>query len=155
TDMADGPALLDIQWAFEWQALLAALDDAAGTFTMLELGAGIGLWTVRAAAAARRYQPGLRHRFVAVEAEPTHYRWAQQHTRDSGLGGWSRAGRCKLVRAAVTGRADGQREEFFYGDPASWYGQTLVRPENSGWQGPRQLVRTVTLRELLDGLDHV
>ncbi|MFZ1993011.1 MAG: hypothetical protein WAU75_02800, partial [Solirubrobacteraceae bacterium] len=65
----------------EWQAVLDALEDASGRLTMIELGAGFGRFTVNAAAALRRYRPELKHRFIAVEAEPTHYKWMRQHTR--------------------------------------------------------------------------
>ena len=137
----------------EWQALLDAITDATGRLTMLELGAGFGRWTVYAAAAIRRFRPELKYRLVAVEAEPTHFRWLKQHTRDNGLRRWSRGGSCKLVEAAVS-RESG-RDRFFFGDPQAWYGQTLVRPENASADAPVTEVRTVTLSELMRSLDEV
>jgi FkbM family methyltransferase len=137
----------------EWQALLDAVADASGRLTMIELGAGFGRWTVYAAAAIRRYRPELKYRFVAVEAEPTHFRWLRQHTRDNGLRRWSRAGSCKLIEAGVS-RQSG-REKFFYGDPRAWYGQALVRPENETADAPVKQVETVRLSELLQRLDRV
>jgi hypothetical protein len=125
--------------ASEWQALLDALAEASGRLTMLELGAGFGRWTVYAAAAVRLYRPELRYRLVAVEAEPTHFRWLRQHTRDNGLRRWSRAGSYRLVEAAVSGQDGG--DNFYVGDPRAWYGQALVRPRTraqrrrSGWCG--------------------
>jgi FkbM family methyltransferase len=137
----------------EWQALLDAVADATGRLTMLELGAGFGRWTVYAVAAIRRYRPELKHRFVALEAEPTHFRWLRQHTRDNGLRRWSRAGSCKLIEAAVSAREG--RDSFFFGDPQAWYGQALVRPENETAQAPVTEVQTVTLSSLLKPLDSV
>jgi FkbM family methyltransferase len=137
----------------EWQAVLDAIEDATRWLTMLEIGAGFGRWTVNAAAALRSYRPELKHRFIALEAEPTHYRWLGQHTRANGLHRWSRAGSCKLIRAAVSGHTG--RDNFFFGNPEEWYGQVLVRPENEGADAPVTDVRTVTLSSLLEGLDRI
>jgi FkbM family methyltransferase len=137
----------------EWQALLDAVDAADGWLTMLELGAGFGRWTVYAAAAIRRYRPDLKYRLVAVEAEPTHFRWLKQHTRDNRVRRWSRAGSCRLVKAAASAHAG--RDSFFFGNPDAWYGQALVRPENETADAPVTQVRTVTLSSLLKPLDHV
>jgi FkbM family methyltransferase len=137
----------------EWQAMFDAIEDAVGRLTMMELGAGFGRFTVNAAAALRQYRPGLKYRFIAVEAEPTHCRWMKQHTRANGLHRWSRAGTCTLIRAAVSREAG--RESFFFGNPREWYGQGLVRPENEGASAPVTQVRTVTLSSLLAPLDRV
>jgi FkbM family methyltransferase len=139
--------------AFEWKALFDAMSDADRRFTMFELGAGFGRWTVRAVAAIRLYRPGVKYRLVAVEAEPTHFRWLEQHTRDNRVRRWSRAGTCKLVNAAVSG--DTGRQDFYVGDPASWYGQALVRPENVGADADVLSVKTITLSKLLDEHDFV
>jgi FkbM family methyltransferase len=137
----------------EWQAMLDAIEDASGRLTVLELGAGIGRWIVNAVVAQRQYRPELKHRLIAVEPEPAHFRWMKQHARNNGLRRWSRAGSCKLMEAAVSGKAG--RERFFFGDPMDWYGQALVRPENEGADLPVTEVRTVTLSNLLKPLDHV
>ena len=139
--------------ASEWKALLDAVADATGELTLLELGAGFGRWTVYAAAAIRRYRPDLNYRFVAVEAEPTHFRWLKQHTRDNGLRRRSHAGTCELVRAAVS--RHGRRDRFYFGNPRAWYGQALLRPENVGADAPVRRVRTVKLSTLLEPLEHV
>ena len=135
--------------AFEWMAMLGAIEDAERVFTMLELGAGFGRWSVRGAKAVARYRPDLRYRLVAVEAEPTHFLWLRQHTRDNGIRRWSRSGTCSLVRGAVSGEGP-ETQDFFAGNPSSWYGQVLVRPENSGWQGPSISVKTIRLSNLLE-----
>jgi FkbM family methyltransferase len=139
---------------FEWEVLARAVDCAERRFTMLELGAGFGRWTVFAAAALRRFRPGLRYRLVAAEAEPTHFRWLRQHTRDNGLHRWSRRGSCRLLRAAVSGRG-GSQERFYIGEPATWYGQALVRPENAGADAATAIVPAVTLGRLLGRLGDV
>ena len=139
--------------AFEWMALFDAVAEATGRLTMLELGAGFGRWTVRAAAAARVYRPDLSYRLVAVEAEPTHFRWLEQHTADNDIKPRSAAGSCELINAAVSGQNG--REDFYVGDSAAWYGQALVRPENVGATASVLPVRTVSLSDLLVPFDQV
>ena len=136
----------------QWATLAGAITDAAGRFTMVELGAGFGRWTVYAAAALRTSRPDVRHRLVAVEAEPTHFAWLRRHTRDHGLGRWSRGGTCRLIQAAASG-SDGE-EDFYVGDPARWYGQALVRPENVGADAEVR-VKTIRLSHLLRRLGFV
>jgi FkbM family methyltransferase len=135
---------------YEWQAMLDAIEEATGRLTLIELGAGIGRWVVHAIAALRRYRPELKYRFIAVEPEPTHYRWLKEHTRTNGLRRWSRAGTSKAIEAAVSGAAG--RDQFFFGNARAWYGQALVRPENQNADAPVTKVRTVTLGSLLEGL---
>jgi len=139
--------------AFEWMALLDAITEATTDFTMLELGAGFGRWTVRAAAAIRRYRPDVTYRLVAVEAEPTHFEWLTMHTADNHLRPRSAVGRCELINAAVSENAG--EEPFYFGDPAAWYGQALVRPDNRGADASVRPVETITLSSLLEPLDSV
>jgi FkbM family methyltransferase len=148
------PAVIRPSDVDEWATLLAAIQAAGEHFTMIELGAGFGRWTVNAATALRRIKPHTRHRFAAVEAEPTHFAWLRLHTRDNGLRRWSRRGTCRLIHAAVSGR-DGEDDEFYVGNPAGWYGQALVRPENSGAAAPTMRVRTIRLGNLLRDLGSV
>jgi FkbM family methyltransferase len=137
----------------EWQAMLDAIEEATGQLTLIELGAGIGRWVVHATAALRRYRPELKYRLIAVEPEPSHYRWLKQHIRTNGLRRWSRAGTCKTIEAAVSSSAGSA--EFFFGNARAWYGQALVRPENQTADAPVTEVRTVTLGGLLEGLGKV
>jgi FkbM family methyltransferase len=138
--------------AFEWMALFDAIEEATGAFTMLELGAGFGRWTARAAAALRLYRPELGYRLVAVEAEPTHFEWLRLHMHDNRVD-VSRARTCELISAAVSNRKG--RDDYYFGDPSAWYGQGLVRPENLGSEAPVGRVRTRTLSSLLRPLDLV
>ena len=69
---------------FEWIDILESVSLARDSYTMMELGAGYGRWAVRAASALR--QRGIRQcHLVAVEAEPVHFGWLQQHFADNGL----------------------------------------------------------------------
>ena len=138
---------------FEWMALLDAIAEATTHFTMLELGAGFGRWTVRAAVATRRYRPDVTYRLVAVEAEPTHFGWLTMHTVDNDVKPRSSAGTCQLINAAVSDNPG--KEPFYFGDPAAWYGQALVRPDNHGADALVRPVETVTLSSLLEPLDSV
>jgi FkbM family methyltransferase len=103
---------------FEWIDVLEAVLTAERQFTMVELGAGWGRWLINAAAAARRCGVSTLC-LVGVEAEPTHYRWMQQHFADNGIGSES----CRLVEAAVA--ATQKRVRFHVGDPSAWYGQAI------------------------------
>lgn len=123
---------------FEWIDLLESVQAANEIYTFMELGAGYGRWSVRAAFAA-----GLeRTRLVAVEAEPTHYQWMLQHCRDNGLG----IAPCiipTLVEAAIS---DTPGECLFLtGRPAEWYGQRIATLNEEGCFR----VLAVTLPELL------
>lgn len=100
---------------FEWIDVLASVLDAGDEYTFIELGAGYGRWVVNAAAAIRAIGRS-RYRLVAVEAEPTHFRWLAEHCADNGVERQSNLGSLQLVEAAVT--ADGNPVEFAVGNPA-------------------------------------
>jgi FkbM family methyltransferase len=122
---------------FEWIDVLEAVTRAQSGFTMLELGAGYGRWTVNAAAALRAYS-GLPHSLTAVEAEPTHFRWLQLHCADNGVD-------ATLIHAAVASTRG--TVEFAVGEPASWYGQAIA---DGSWSPERvDTVAAVTLSDLL------
>ena len=132
----------------EFAAVLAALREAEGTFTMLELGAGFGMWTMRAAVAARSL--GLRYRLVAVEAEPTHFGWLRRHAADNGVRRRSRDGTFRPVRAAVA--AQRGRVHFHVGAARDWYGQAIApaRDAPGGQPGTTtSRVRAVRLADLV------
>jgi FkbM family methyltransferase len=128
---------------FEWIDVLEAVLAASTRFTMLELGAGYGRWIVNAAAAVRAYSQ-LPTSFVAVEAEPTHYKWLAAHCFDNGV-------TAELVRAAVV--ATPGAVKFAVGNPAGWYGQAIADetwvPENT------EEVPGVTLSSLLNAHEDV
>lgn len=101
---------------FEWVDVLEAVERARGRFTMVELGAGWGRWVARGGIAARLRN--LDVSLVAVEAEPSHFRWLEQHLRDNGLLACS-----SLHQVAVA--AEAGRVRFHVGDPQAWYGQAI------------------------------
>jgi FkbM family methyltransferase len=128
----------------EWIDLLEAVIAADARFTMIELGAGYGRWIVNAAAAVRAYHGDLPMRLVAVEAEPTHFRWLKRHCSDNGV-------KAKLIRAAVA-HEEGD-VAFAVGNPAGWYGQAIA---DGTWSPDRvERVRAVTLSSLLAPFDEV
>jgi FkbM family methyltransferase len=153
---------------FEWIALLEAVAEAEGSFTMVELGAGWGKWIVNGVAALRA-RGALPYRVVGVESEPTHFRWMKQHLDDNGVD----LGRARLIEAAVAGE-DGS-VWFHVGAAADWYGQAIAaeppeatprlrdrlarsllrrEPEPSAERSV-QRVRAVSVRTVLEGLDRV
>ena len=111
---------------FEWIDLLESIMAAKDRYTMMELGAGYGRWSVRAAAALHQLR-GLPFHLVAVEAEPRHYRWLEQHMSDNRIAPDART----LIQGVVSDHRD---DVLFYvgtssesDEPASWYGQAVIQ----------------------------
>ncbi|MDP6873754.1 MAG: hypothetical protein QF521_09520 [Alphaproteobacteria bacterium] len=78
------PGFDDGEIFFEQAAIHNAVRAATDQFTMIELGGGYAARTVDAHAALQRHNP-LPCRYVVVEAEPTHFEWAQRHMRTNGI----------------------------------------------------------------------
>lgn len=108
---------------FEWLSVLESVAESEGTYTVVELGAGWGRWAVNAIAALRQLDDRRPFHVVAVEAEPTHFRWLRRHLADNGIDPSAQT----LIRAAVA-PSDG-RVRFRVGDPAAWYGQAIERDD--------------------------
>ena len=115
---------------FEWIDLLESVVAAKGSYTMIELGAGFGRWAVRAACAARQYDPKLRCHVIAVEAEPTVFGWMKKHFRHNGV----KPRRHTLLHAAVADEPGevgfcigGPRGGPYDRPPSAWYGQFLTK----------------------------
>ena len=125
---------------FEWIDLLESVIHAQGHYIMFELGAGWGRWSANAAMALRRLG-GTSYTIVAVEAEPTHFKWLAEHLLMNGL----ELEKFNLIEAAVAA-TDGQVgfhiSSKLYGGPASWYGQAIGGPV---------IVPAVSLNTLLAG----
>ena len=161
---------------FAWIDLLESVVAASGTYTMIDLGAGCGRWSVRAAYAVKQYNPKLRCRLIAVEAEPTRYGWMRKHFSNHGIGRW----RHKLIHAAVSEQpgkvyfyVGGPRGGPFDQPPSAWYGHALTKDYEfrykakregnysgfkvyvhaSGWRSIR--VPSISLRTILKKLDRV
>jgi FkbM family methyltransferase len=143
---ARGPAGLPAfnEEYFEWIDLLESIKawKPGSLYTFMELGAGYGRWSVRAAFA----RPLAR--IIAVEAEPTHYVWMKQNFEDNGLKG----GRFKTIQAAVSDTPG--LCGFLAGRPAEWYGQRIAEPGEDGRITPcvtlAELLKLVTLVDLID-----
>jgi FkbM family methyltransferase len=153
---------------FEWVDVLEAVVGADGPFTMIELGAGWGRWLMIGAAAARR-QNRRPCRLVAVEAEPTHYRYMRRHFADNDV----QPEALTLIEAAVA--AQEGRVKFHVGDPSAWYGQAIEHSQAANRRLPAVVerlrarrtlrrspdergiveVRAVTLASILRPLDRV
>ena len=154
---------------FEWIDVLQSVIDAKKSYTMIELGAGIGCWAVRAAYAVEQYNPNLPYRLIAVEAEPTHFEWMRAHFLDNGID----PDQHLLIHAAVSEKPG---EASFYvenpggsTDPGAWYGQALTKDYEVDLPSPDAIygnfsvrrhqsgaksitVPAVTLAGILDGL---
>ena len=127
----DTPATPDVdEEYFEWLDLLEAVEQANGTFVMVELGAGYGRWSVRGALAARAR--GLEAHCVAVEAEPTHAAWLRRHFIDNDL----RPDDHELIWGAVGIEAG--FVPFHAGDAAVHYGQYIAERADAPYPGARE-----------------
>jgi FkbM family methyltransferase len=104
---------------FEWLSVLESVVESHGPYTIVELGAGWGRWAVNAVAALRQLDARRPFHVVAVEAEPTHFRWLRRHLVDNDIDPSAQT----LIRAAVA--PTGGRVRFRVGDPAAWYGQAI------------------------------
>ena len=161
---------------FEWIDLLESVVAANGTYTMIDLGAGYGRWSVRAAYAVKQYDSKLQCRLIAVEPEPVVYGWMQKHFSNHGIG----LSGHKLIHAAVCEQPGkvhfnigGPRGGPFDRPPSAWYGQFLTHDydlvgnttrdgdyagckaylHKSGWRSIR--IPSISLRTLLKKLDRV
>ena len=161
---------------FQWVDLLESVVAARGSYTMLDLGAGFGRWSVRAAYAIRQFNPGLPYYLTAVEAEPVRYEWMRTHFGHNGID----ASQHRLIHAAVSDTpgevlfyVGGPRGGPFDCTPDHWYGHSLTKDydvssqskrdgkyhgfkvtcHKSGWRSIR--VPSVSLRDLLKDLRRV
>src|SRR5258705_2698284 len=124
---------------FDWVALVESVAAARDRFVFVELGAGFGRWLIRALKLATEWR-GLTSLGVAVEAEPQHFAFMQQHLCDNAVPGES----VRLVQAAIDAR-DGVGP-FATGRPSDWYGQSIARKPR---EGPTIDVPALTLETLL------
>jgi FkbM family methyltransferase len=139
---ADYPAF-DEEY-FEWVDVLETVLAAKDHFTMIELGAGFGRWTAIAAVALRS-RGSLPHTLLAVEAEPTHFKWLIEHLSDNAVD----SSNTRLIQAAATefdGKVGFHLEHNQLDGPAEWYGQHIGGPHS---------VDAVSLTTLLKPLDTV
>jgi FkbM family methyltransferase len=157
---------------FEWIDLLESVVSAGDSYTMLELGAGYGRWSIRAARAIALYRPIPFH-LVPVEAEPTHFAWLEQHFKDNDV----EPSHHTLIQAALS---DKSGEELFYvgmpdggkDRPDEWYGQALAHTTETvaDWRhgsyegfdlikfesGTKSIaVKSVTLLDIAAGIDSI
>ena len=114
---------------------------------MIELGAGYGRWSIRAALAIKAYHRTMPFKLICVEPEPTHFEWMAQHFRDNGID----PGSHDLIEAAVTD-SDGE-VSFYIGSPDSWYGQSIATNPNASSGMVRQ-VKALRLKQILDKVAH-
>lgn len=123
---------------FEWIDVLESTFLANNSYTMIELGAGWGRWLSRAYAALRQMRPEVVGEFIGVEAEPTHFKWLQEHCK------YNHVIHTNLIEAAVDVN-DGE-VGFYTGKPAEWYGQCI---------GGETRVKAISLRSILEPLSNV
>ena len=127
---------------FDWIALLESVRAADDTFNFVELGAGWGTWSVHAIKACAQITSITHCKVVAVEAEPTHYRWMLQHFRENGIDGSDH----KLIHGAVTSERGILRFPYLE-NPDEDYGASLRSAGSASRTFP---VEGLTLQDILD-----
>lgn len=121
----------------EWTDLLESVEAARKIFIMMELGAGYGRWSVRAAFLCKQFD-NIPCKLVALEAEPIHFQWLQTHFQDNGID----PKEYDLIQAAVSDH-DGGSWFNAEGNPDSWYGQKLFSNREAAWQFKERLKKKV------------
>lgn len=107
----------------EYVGLLKAVAGAQGRYACLELGAGWGPWLVAGAVVARRL--GIADlRLSAVEADPGHFAFLEQHLRDNGFDPATHRLQC-----AAVGVADGTARWPHAADPAAQWGSRPIEAD--------------------------
>lgn len=137
----------------EWFTLCAAIAAADQTFTMVELGAGFGRWSVAAGVTAARMRPELSVKLIAVEAEVGHFKMLHQHFLDNGLDPSQNI----LINGAISDH-DGE-VLFVHGHSSEWYGQGILPSLDHGYgdwpDGQVYAVPAYSLSHLLSSVDRV
>jgi len=103
---------------FEIIDLLEAIECAGEKFTMIELGAGFGRWSVKAIKAAELNRKQCK--VTALEAEPAHYEMMFMHFHENGINPKEH----QLLHLAVSAR--NESVNFIIGHADVWYGQAIV-----------------------------
>lgn len=110
----------------DWVAVLTAASKGRGVFRMAEFGAGWGPWLVRGALAAKQRRDIQSCELLAVEADPTHYKWLVEHFEDNGL----QADQHHLIAGAVSLRSESLRFPDI-ADPDLNYGASVKSAANT------------------------
>jgi len=107
---------------FECVSMLEAVVKAKDKFMMIELGAGIGFQVIQAVAAIRAYHgPEFPCKLIAVEGEPTAYKWMQNHFVDNNVD----PAHHQLIEAVVSDKDGSVLFEVGFPDG---YGSFVVSP---------------------------
>lgn len=114
--------------AIEWIGLLKCVRSARGRFVAMELGAGWGPWVVAGATAVRNI--GIRNiSLLAVEGDPGHFEFINQHFLDNGLN----PGEHLLLQAAVGAKAG--RARWPRVEPRNSYGTRPIADDGASIPG--------------------
>lgn len=138
---------------FERHAFLSIMEHIdVETITMFELGAGRGDWVLTTAGAVK-YQlvptKAKKCRCLAIEGEPTHFKWTKANIEKHGID-------CKCIHGAVSGKS-GHCEFSTSDEPANDYGtkisdkkKTEQYAEHGRRYGPTVKVKAYTVDQLME-----
>lgn len=111
------------EFEFDRDIILSLIADMkTKDMTIVELGAGYGERSIAATGVVRNGLIPTKVKSIkcyAVEAEPTHARWARRHFNELGLAG-------KVLECVVSDR-DGVCQFALESNPSYYYGQSMVR----------------------------
>lgn len=122
-------------------------DGGGGGVSVGDVGAAWGQWLSTAHHAARQLRgAAARVALFGVEAEPTHFRFLEQHLADNGID----ARQHRLVNRVVhAGSPHTTRLPFYVGRADEWYGQCIADDARRGEEQAE--LEAVTIAELLRG----
>jgi FkbM family methyltransferase len=123
--------------------------------TLIELGAGRGTWSLILAGIIDNQlleTKAKTYKIIAVEAEPTHFQWCQEHFQEQNIA-------AKVIHTAIR---NSSKEIYFktghvpaYNlSPSNWYGQSIC---GDNYPHEKTKVPSTTLDKLINKckLDHV
>ena len=149
----DGSGVVPLHEAAETIALLRSVEETAGLFRIVELGAGWGPWLVAGAAAAR--QRGRPAQLIGVEGDEAHLGFMRTHMQDNGID--PIAG--NVLLRAVVGAVDGVAHFPVLPEPSSdWGARAILNGDHPApGSGPTRFVEvpSVSVATVLSGLGRV
>jgi FkbM family methyltransferase len=141
---------------FEWIDIIDSVLKASDSFVFVELGAGYGRWSARAAklAESQGFKPE-KITLITVEAEPRHAEWIRQHFEINRIESTHWQFDCAVSN--FSGEKDFYVKRAEDENPTNaarvWYGQSLVNHEIGGYQKEKVVVKR--LEEIINSINGI
>jgi FkbM family methyltransferase len=134
------------QQYFEWLFFLSTVLEAINQYTIIELGAGYAPWLIRAAFALKQISPNMPVLLVAVEGDPTHYKWMLEHFENNNI-----SPKEHLLFEALVSDQDATAKFPNLKDPSKNYGASVIRQDSPAQTLQKDFieVKTVSMNTIL------